>query len=135
MNANDIIQRNAECARRLLEAGAEIERLTALHVDAAARAELAQIDNARLREEDTVELAKMLLEIERLETALERIEQWSRAYPLTIFPEPNLKRARELLEAGGMTLDAISAHAMRHVVEGVGEIARRALASSDEPEA
>jgi len=27
MTANDIIQRNAECARRLLEAGAEIERL------------------------------------------------------------------------------------------------------------
>jgi hypothetical protein len=33
----------------LLEAAAEIERLLALHVAAAARAELAQIDNARLR--------------------------------------------------------------------------------------
>ena len=65
--------------------------------------------------------------IERLEEALERIEQWSCAYPLTVFPEPDLKRARELLEAGGMTLDSISAHAMRHVVEGVGEIASRAL--------
>ena len=66
-------------------------------------------------------------EIERLEEALQRIEQWSRAYPLKIFPEPDLKKARALLEAGGMTLDAISAHAMRHVVEGVGQIARRAL--------
>ena len=27
MTANDIIQRNAECARQLLEAGAEIKRL------------------------------------------------------------------------------------------------------------
>jgi hypothetical protein len=27
MTANDLIQRNAECARQLLEAGAEIERL------------------------------------------------------------------------------------------------------------
>jgi hypothetical protein len=65
--------------------------------------------------------------IEWLEAALEQIEQWSRAYPLEIFPEPDLKRARELLEAGGMTLDAISAHAMRHVIEGVGKIARDAL--------
>lgn len=89
------------------------------------RGDMAEIE--RLREEGTVELAKAMMKIERQETALERIEQWSRAYPLTIFPEPNLKRARELLEAGGMTLDAISAHAMRHVVEGVGKIARRAL--------
>ena len=29
MSANDIIERNAKCARQLLEAGAEIERLTA----------------------------------------------------------------------------------------------------------
>ena len=69
----------------------------------------------------------MQAEIERLEEALQRIEQWSRAYPLKIFPEPDLKKARALLEAGGMTLDAISAHAMRHVVEGVGQIACRAL--------
>ena len=66
-------------------------------------------------------------EIERLRAALEQIEQWGRAYPLSVFPEPDLKRARELLEAGGMTLDAISADAMRHVVEDVGVIARRAL--------
>jgi hypothetical protein len=56
-------------------------------------------------------------EIERLTEAHERIVEWSRAYPLTIFPEPDLKKARALLEAGGMTLDTISAHAMRHVVE------------------
>jgi hypothetical protein len=66
-------------------------------------------------------------EIERLTEAHERIVEWSRAYPLAIFPEPDLKKARELLEAGGMTLDAISAHAMRHVVEGVGQISRAAL--------
>jgi len=71
--------------------------------------------------------ASLRADNEQMEEALQRIEQWSRAYPLTVFPEPDLKRARELLEAGGMTLDAISAHAMRHVVEGVGEIARRAL--------
>jgi hypothetical protein len=63
----------------------------------------------------------------RLRSALERIEQWSRAYPLDIFPKPDLKKAAELLHAGGITLDAVSACAMRHVVEGVGKIAREAL--------
>ena len=56
-----------------------------------------------------------------------RIVQWSEAYPLDVFPEPDFKRAHELLRAGGMTLDAISASNMRHVVEGVGKIARAAL--------
>ncbi len=74
-----------------------------------------------------VQLINALDEIDRLEEALQRIEQWSRAYPLEIFPEPDLKKAQALLEAGGMTLDAISAHAMRHAIEGVGEIARYAL--------
>jgi hypothetical protein len=65
--------------------------------------------------------------LDRLQSALETIEAWSRAYPLEVFPEPDLERAAELLSAGGMTLDAISASAMRHVVKSVGEIARKAL--------
>jgi hypothetical protein len=68
-----------------------------------------------------------------LEEALLRIVQWSEAYPLDIFPEPDFAKAHELLKAGGMTLDAISASNMRHVVEGVGRIARAAL--SDTPPA
>lgn len=66
-------------------------------------------------------------EIERLQGALQQIVDWSRAYPLNAFPEPDFKMAAELLEAGGMTLDAISASNMRHVVEGVGKIASEAL--------
>jgi len=65
--------------------------------------------------------------IDELEEALWRISQWSDAYPLEIFPEPDLKKARALLEAGGITLDSISAHCMRHAVEGVGKIAKEAL--------
>jgi hypothetical protein len=66
---------------------------------------------------------------EKLEEALQQIVKWSEAYPLTVFPEPDFKKARKVLEAAGMpyTLDAISASAMRHVVEGVGKIAREAL--------
>ena len=69
-------------------------------------------------------------EIDRMQEALWQIDQWSRAYPLSVFPEPDFKKAAELLKAGGITLDAISASIMRHVVEGVGKIARAALEQS-----
>ena len=66
--------------------------------------------------------------MEAMEEALEQIDSWSRAYPLKIFPEPDFAKAHEVLKAAGMTIDAISASAMRHAVEGVGDIARKALA-------
>jgi hypothetical protein len=66
-------------------------------------------------------------QIDELREALQRIVQWADAYPLDIFPEPDWGKARDLLKAGGMTLDRISASNMRHVVEGVGRIAREAL--------
>lgn len=69
----------------------------------------------------------MLNREDRYEEALQQIAAWSDAYPPAIFPSPDLAKARELLEAGGLTLDAISAHAMRHVIEGVGKLAKAAL--------
>jgi hypothetical protein len=68
--------------------------------------------------------------------ALDRIDQWAEAYPLDIFPEPDFKKARELLEAGGMTIDSVSASNMRHVITSVKTIlepVRRALA--EQPQA
>lgn len=65
--------------------------------------------------------------VDHLEEALHRIVQWSEAYPLSVFPEPDLKKAHTLLQAAGMTLDSISGHVARHVVEGIGKIAREAL--------
>ena len=70
--------------------------------------------------------------LEAKEDALRQIAQWSDAYPLDIFPEPDFQRASALLMAGGMTLDAISASNMRHVVEGVGQMAKAALADQQE---
>jgi hypothetical protein len=64
---------------------------------------------------------------ERLEHALRDIVKWAEAYPLEVFPEPDLKRAHEVLKAHGMTLDAISAYAMRHVLKGARRIAVEAL--------
>jgi hypothetical protein len=65
-----------------------------------------------------------------LEGALREIEEWSRAYPLKVFPEPDLKRVAEVLALNNLTLDAVSASVARHVVEGVGRIAREALAKA-----
>jgi hypothetical protein len=73
------------------------------------------------------ELLELRARVEELKEELQRIVRWGEAYPLDVFPEPDLKRARELLEAGGMTLDAVSASAMRCVVTGVSKIARAAL--------
>jgi hypothetical protein len=73
--------------------------------------------------------------IEQLEAALYRIKQWADAYPLEVFPEVDsayLQRANDLFIGSGMTLDAVSASNMRHVLEGVGKIAREALKGSEE---
>lgn len=65
-----------------------------------------------------------------LEEALQRIVQWSDAYPTNIFHEPSpeeCQRAHKLLTANGMTLDAFSASMGRHCMAGVGKIARGVL--------
>lgn len=72
-------------------------------------------------------LVTLVAGVERLQTALRQIADWARAYPLEVFPEPDLKRAAEVLKAAGLSLDAVSASAMRHVVETVAKIAVEAL--------
>lgn len=57
-----------------------------------------------------------------LEEIVGRIDEWAAAYPLTIFPTPDHDKARKALESEGLTLDAISASAMRHVITQVAEI-------------
>jgi hypothetical protein len=51
-----------------------------------------------------------------------RMENWLQAYPLDIFPEPNMELVRECLKEGGHTLDAVSASNMRHVLNGLAGI-------------
>lgn len=72
-------------------------------------------------------LAKLGDHVDTMEEALTLIANWSQAYPLRAFPEPDWDKAAKLLEAGGVTLDSISASCTRHVVENVGDIARTAL--------
>lgn len=66
--------------------------------------------------------------IEQLEYALQRIRDWAEAYPLDVFPEPDWQETRRLLEAGGTSLDRVSAGVMRRAVAGMGRIAQEALA-------
>jgi hypothetical protein len=83
--------------------------------------------------EELLKLEKQLKESgmtrmqDKMEDALRSIDNWSRAYPLKVFPEPDFAKAAELLKAGGMTLDSISASNMRHVISTVGQIARNGL--------
>lgn len=53
---------------------------------------------------------------------LESIRQWCDAYPVAVFPEPDFEKARQLLAAGGMTLDAITASNFRMVLTGIRKI-------------
>jgi len=61
-------------------------------------------------------------QIEELTDKMHKIKTWCEAYPITIFPEPDFKKAHEILKQNGMTLDAISASNMRHVLSGIKKI-------------
>jgi hypothetical protein len=49
------------------------------------------------------------------------LADWLRCYALDIFPEPDLKKAAEVLKANGMTIDSLSANMGRHVLGRVIE--------------
>jgi hypothetical protein len=87
---------------------------------------------AEIETELCAALATANARIAGLEKAMHEIAQWSKAYPLSVFKEPDFEKAREGLESVGITLDAVSASAMRHVIEGVGEIARAALTGGED---
>jgi hypothetical protein len=55
-------------------------------------------------------------------SVLERIEQWANAYPLDIFPEPGMDKVRQALDKAGITIDSVSASAMRHVITQVWQM-------------
>jgi hypothetical protein len=65
---------------------------------------------------------------DKMQDALEQIVAWGVAYPLTVFPEPDWPKVAEALKAAGLSLDAVSAANMRHVVTGIARIARKGLA-------
>ena len=56
------------------------------------------------------------------EAKLNKIQSWIDAYPLEVFPEPDFEKAARVLKENGMTIDAISASNMRHVLKGISDI-------------
>ena len=55
------------------------------------------------------------------------LTDWLRCYNTDIFPEPDLKKAAEVLKANDMTIDSLSAEMGRHVLG-------RVIAKLDEPD-
>ena len=63
----------------------------------------------------------------QIETFLYRIESWSRAYPVEVFPKPDWSKANEILKQHGMGVTSLAADSMRHVVESMGAEAKLLL--------
>lgn len=61
-------------------------------------------------------------ENDRLKDCLYHIKKWTQAYPLDVFPEPDFKKANEVLKQNGMGITSISASNMRHVLRGIEKI-------------
>jgi len=99
------------------EAAANLAPAIAAELLAAREAQRVAIERA--------EKAEVLAD--RYEEALQQIDNWAKAYPLDVFPEPDIKRVREVLAVAGITIDSVSASNMRHVIEGVERITGTAL--------
>ena len=84
------------------------------------------------KEDLQAEIDKLQASRENLVDVLERIHIWQRAYPLKVFPKPDLKKAAEVLKDAGMTLDAITADNMRHVLDQIKSMVDLALKEAKE---
>ena len=60
--------------------------------------------------------------LEKMEFAFTKIKNWCRAYPLEIFDEPDMKKARDVLSAADIEISCIAVSNMRYVLKGIQEI-------------
>lgn len=73
------------------------------------------------------EYDKLKSENEKLREALHLLNNWVKAYPADVFPEPDLELARKLLTDGGVSYGDLNAYSMRHVINGVARIIDEAI--------
>jgi hypothetical protein len=59
------------------------------------------------------------------------IEEWARAYPTDVFPEPDFKAVDAALRDRGLSLSCVSAANMRHVITRVAEKLREVTGVSE----
>jgi hypothetical protein len=85
-------------------------------------------------DEDLERFAKLVAEKERehYDDLFAHIKGWCEAYPISVFPEPDFKKAHEVLKANGMTLDAISASNMKQVITQVQKMIDAAIRARGE---
>jgi hypothetical protein len=86
-------------------------------------------DWPQLRFDTVAELDAKDTRIEKLQAALLEIATWAEAYPVEIFPEPDLEGVKQVLIANDMMreMDRMHSSWARHLVSGIGGIARAAL--------
>ena len=125
------VEAKAEVVAIIRNLGRQLATMTAerdaLKAEVAKMAALLDVTLNAGVEPSRLELVELTAERDALEEAMHKIDNWSKAYPLDVFPEPDLKQVREVLAASGITIDCVSASMMRHVVKGVGKISAAAL--------
>ena len=65
---------------------------------------------------------------------MEKVKQWAEAYPEDVFPEPDLKLADRVLKDAGISMTGMNGTFARHLMKGVGEIAKAALTAYQDTE-
>ena len=93
------------------------------------------LSTKQLHEQITLQamtIERLYSEVGRLNDVIGLLRNWVKAYPLDMFPEPDLKLARKLLEDGGVNYSALNVYSMRHVINGVGKIIDEALGKVNE---
>ncbi len=73
-------------------------------------------------EELTAKRSKAVERLLHLQDKIVDIKLWCVAYPIDIFPEPDLQKAAKVLKENNMRLDDITASNMRHVLKGIQAI-------------
>lgn len=71
-------------------------------------------------------------EREHYDELFEQIKGWCEAYPIAVFPEPDFGKAHKVLKENGMTLGAISASNMKHVITQVQKMIDAAIRARGE---
>src|SRR5262245_1947503 len=74
-------------------------------------------------------------ENERRRETLHEIRPWANAYPLGVFPEPDMPKVARVLMEAGITLDCVSASILRHALGEIGTMVDASLKErpGDEP--
>jgi hypothetical protein len=124
-----VVGLNAALRRAALDEGLSTEIIARLR----ARVDVLVGEESEAVAQLNSKLQAALAQVETLREALTNIARWGDHYPINIFPEPDFEQAHELLQAGGMTLDAISASVARRLAQIPVQTATSALAATEEP--